>query len=117
MERKHQIQKTITQPELTIFLNTINRPEISVTVEDGVVTLSGTVDSEAKKTSARNAVASVLGVKAIINTIKVSNSVAYKGKDNEIAEAILSAMQLSTAFRTENRKDLQKDLEYWEIFG
>lgn len=117
METKQRSQPNITKSELTIFLNTLNRPEIGVTVEDGVVTLSGTVDSQAKKTSARNAVASVMGVKAIINNIKVSNSLTYSGKDSEIAEAILSALKLSTAFKVENRSSQEREMEYWEIFA
>jgi hypothetical protein len=108
--------KKVTTPELRVFLNSINRPEINVTVKDGVVTLTGIVESLEEKLSARKAVASVLGVKGIINNITVSDSVFYN-KDNEIAEAILSAIRLSTCFRPESKKGSDKELQYWEIFA
>ena len=114
METIQHNQQHKTKPELAVFLNA--RPEIGVSVEDGVVTLTGTVDSHAKRTSARDAVAGVMGVKAIINNIKVSNSVVYNRKDSEIAEAILSAIQLSTAFGSD-RNGQEREMDYWEIFA
>jgi hypothetical protein len=106
-----------TEEQLRVFLHTINRPEIGITVKEGIVTLTGTVDSHAKKISARKAVASVLGVRGIINNIKVSNSVIYGDKDSEIAEAILSAINLSTSFRAENKSNQEREVPYWEIFA
>lgn len=58
--------------------------KIEVLVEDGVVTLKGSVDSYAKKLAAEHAAKSVKGVKNIIQKIEVrflfkSNLIVYMG--------------------------------------
>lgn len=45
--------------------------EIGVTVKDGVVTLTGTVDNYYKKMEAENAAKNVTGVKAIVEKIEI----------------------------------------------
>ena len=45
--------------------------EIGVTAKDGIVTLSGTVNSFTKKMEAENAAKSVIGVKAVVEEIDV----------------------------------------------
>ena len=50
---------------------TLHAAEIGVGVKDGVVTLSGNVDSYAKKAAAEHAVKRVAGVKAVAEEIKV----------------------------------------------
>ena len=49
----------------------LNAAEIGVTVIDGIVTLSGTVDSYVKKLEAENAAKNVAGVKAIVEKIQI----------------------------------------------
>ena len=65
---------------------TIHAAEIGVAVKDGVVTLSGSVDSYAKKWAADRAARRVLGVKAVTEEIKVTLSGSYKRTDKDIAE-------------------------------
>jgi len=48
----------------------LHAAEIGVIVEDGVVTLSGTVDSYAKKAEAEYAAKNVSGVKAVVEKMK-----------------------------------------------
>lgn len=49
----------------------LNAAEIGVTVKDGVVTLSGNVNSFTKKTVAETAAKSVIGVRALVEDIIV----------------------------------------------
>ncbi len=44
----------------------LNAAEIGVTAKDGVVSLTGVVDSYAKKMEAENAAKKVIGVKALV---------------------------------------------------
>ena len=50
---------------------TVKAAEIWVTVKDGVVTLSGYVDSYVKKWAAERAAARVFGVRAVAEAIEV----------------------------------------------
>ena len=65
---------------------TIHAAEIGVAVKDGVVTLSGSVDSYAKKWAADRAAKRVFGVKAVIEEIKVTLAGSYKRADKDIAQ-------------------------------
>jgi osmotically-inducible protein OsmY len=67
--------------------------EIGVTAKDGVVTLSGTVNSYSKKMEAENAAKGVIGVKAVVEEIDVDFQNSLRKKDEEIAEEALSAMK------------------------
>ena len=49
----------------------LNAAEIGVTAKDGVVTLTGTVDSYSKKTEAEDAAKNVAGVKAVVEKIEI----------------------------------------------
>jgi osmotically-inducible protein OsmY len=72
----------------------LNAAEIGVTVKDGMVTLTGTVDSYSKKSEAENAAKNVAGVKTVVEKIdvKYSNNGAKKD-DNEIATEIVNAFK------------------------
>jgi osmotically-inducible protein OsmY len=72
----------------------LHAAEVGVTVDNGVVTLTGSVNSYAKKIEAENATKNVSGVKAIVEKIDVKypNSFAKKD-DNEIATDVLNAMR------------------------
>jgi osmotically-inducible protein OsmY len=68
--------------------------EIGVTAKDGVITLTGTVDSYWKKTEAEEAAKNVAGVKAVVEKIEIkfaNNS--FKKDDNDIAREVLTAYQ------------------------
>ena len=54
----------------------LNAAEIGVIVKDGVVTLTGTVDSYSKKLQAEDAAKSVKGVVAVIVKLEVSLKVS-----------------------------------------
>ncbi len=77
---------------------------IGVAVKNGIVTLSGQVDSYAKKLSAEKAAKRVKGVKAVAEDIQVGISPVYKKTDTEIAEAILNALKWHTAVQEEKIK-------------
>ena len=66
---------------------TIQAAEIGVTVKDGVVTLSGNVDSYGKKWAADRAAKRIWGVKAVIEEIKVTLAGSYKRADKDIAKS------------------------------
>jgi len=65
---------------------TIQAAEIGVAVKDGVVTLSGSVDSYGKKWAAGRAAKRVFGVKAVTEEIKVTLAGSYKRADKDIAQ-------------------------------
>jgi osmotically-inducible protein OsmY len=65
--------------------------EIGVTVKDGIVTLTGWVDSYLKKWSAEDAALKVGGVRAVANDVQVK--LASERIDSDIAAAALRAME------------------------
>jgi len=66
---------------------TIQAAEIGVAVKDGVVTLSGNVDSYAKKWAADRAAKRVWGVKAVTEEIKVTLAGSFRRPDKDIAKS------------------------------
>jgi osmotically-inducible protein OsmY len=70
----------------------LNAAEIGVTVKDGIVSLTGTVNSYSKKLEAEEAAKNVAGVKAVVEkiAIKFDNS-SGKKDDNDIAKEIMNA--------------------------
>ena len=72
----------------------LNAAEIGVTIKDGVVTLTGTVDSYSKKTEAEDAAKKVAGVKVVVEKIEVKYSNSWAKKDdNQIATEIVNALK------------------------
>jgi osmotically-inducible protein OsmY len=82
----------------------LNASQIGVAVSNGIVTLSGQVDSYSKKLSAEKAAKRVSGVKAIAEDIQIGVSPAFRKTDTEIAEAILSALKWHSALQEEKIK-------------
>lgn len=82
----------------------LNASEIGVSVKNGIVTLSGMVDSYSKKLIAEKAAKKVSGVKAIAEDIQIGVSPVFKKSDTEIAEAVLNALKWHTAVREEKIK-------------
>lgn len=82
----------------------LNASEIGVAVKNGVVTLSGTVDTYSKKNEAEAAAKNVLGVKAVAQEIEVKISSIGKKTDGEIAEAVLNALKWDTSVPNEKIK-------------
>ncbi len=71
----------------------LHAAEIGVTVKDGVVTLTGVVDSYSKKSEAEDAAKNVAGVKAVVEKIEVKFSNSGKTTDGEIAKEVLNALK------------------------
>lgn len=67
--------------------------EIGVVVKDGVVTLTGWVDSYTKKWAAEEAAHRVRGVKAVANEIEVRLPSASERTDADIAAAVARALE------------------------
>jgi osmotically-inducible protein OsmY len=71
----------------------LSAAEIDVTVKDGIVTLTGTVDDYVKKLEAEEATSNVAGVKAIVEKIEVHFGSMAKRGDNEIATDVVHAFR------------------------
>lgn len=75
----------------------VDETEVGVTVDRGVVTLTGTVDSYTKKIAAEEAAKKVKGVKAVVENIEVKYGIEYKKTDKEIAKAALEALKWNSS--------------------
>ena len=72
----------------------LNAAEIGVTAKDGIITLTGSVNSYAKKSEAEMATKNVAGVKAVVEKIEIKfGSDWAKKDDNEIATEVLNAIK------------------------
>lgn len=80
----------------------IDETQIGVIVENGVVTLSGVVDTYTKKMAAEKAVKSVEGVKAVALDIEVKYGSAYRKTDKEIAKAAVNALKWNSSVPEED---------------
>jgi osmotically-inducible protein OsmY len=67
--------------------------EIGVAVKDGVVTLTGWVDSYTKRWAAEEAAHRVRGVKAVANDVEVRLSISAERTDADIAAAAVRALE------------------------
>lgn len=91
MKTDYQIQKDIM--EELLFTPFLQASEIGVAVHEGIVTLSGIVDSYSKKLAAGKAANRVKGTKAVALNIDVRPGAAYNNNDAAIAKAILDALK------------------------
>jgi len=82
---------------------------IGVSVKDGVVTLSGEVESYFKKMKAEEAAKKVAGVKAIAEEIQINVSPLSKNTDADIAAAALHALKWHSAVQEEKIKITVED--------
>ena len=87
----------------------ISISEIGVSVKNGVVTLSGHVDTYSKKLAAEKAAKKVAGVKAVAEDLTVGISPSYRKTDSEIAEAVISALKWHSAVQDEKIKITVED--------
>ena len=76
--------------------------EIGVAVKDGVVTLTGWVDSYTKKWAAEEAAHRVRGVKAVANDIEVRLTTAAERTDADIAAAAVRALEWDAFIPVDN---------------
>jgi len=71
----------------------LNAAEIGVTAKDGIVTLTGEVDSYAKKVEAENATKKVIGVTAVVEKIEVKFPNSWSKSNEEIAKEVVNALK------------------------
>jgi osmotically-inducible protein OsmY len=88
---------------------TIRAAEIGVAVKDGVVTLSGNVDSYLKKWTADRAAKRVFGVKAVTEEIKVTLAGPYKRADKDIAESATKVLDWNLSIPSNRVKVMVQD--------
>jgi osmotically-inducible protein OsmY len=74
----------------------INATNIGVMVKDGVVTLTGHLDSFAEKHAVEHAVRRVAGVRGIAMELDVKLSSEHERSDSEIAQAAADALRLNS---------------------
>lgn len=74
----------------------INATNIGVMVKDGVVTLTGHLDSFAEKHAVEHAVRRVAGVRGIAMELDVKLSAAHERSDSEIAQAATQSLRLNS---------------------
>jgi len=67
--------------------------EVGVSVRDGIITLTGQVDSYMKKLAAENAAHRVHGVKAVVNDLEVRLPGAAERTDIDLAAAVVNALR------------------------
>src|SRR6266581_5660314 len=75
--------------------------EVGVAVKDGIVTLTGWVDSYLKKIAAEEAAHRVRGVKAVANDIEVRLPGSAERTDADLAKAALNALKWDAAIPTD----------------
>jgi len=71
----------------------IEAPEIVVSVRDGVVTLSGYVDSYIKRWASEKVAARVFGVKAVVEELEVRLPGSLKRSDEDIAHMVSNVLE------------------------
>lgn len=86
-ELQHDVQNAIKWEPL------LGAAEIGVTAKDGVVSLSGVVDSYSKKLEAESAAKKVIGVKALVEKIEVKFPSSWSKTNLEIANEVLAALK------------------------
>ena len=82
----------------------LNSPEIGVAVKNGIVTLSGHVDSYTKKLAAEESAKRVKDVKGIVEEIKVNLSLDGKRTDQELAQNAINALKWNNSVPDQNIK-------------
>lgn len=107
MKTDIDIQKNVMEELKSIPL--INANEIGVAVKNGIVTLSGIVDSYPKKNSIEKAIKKIAGVKGIAEDLQVNLSEKHQKSDSEIAAMVMSAIEWHSAANIEKINILVED--------
>ncbi|HSQ20246.1 MAG TPA: BON domain-containing protein [Blastocatellia bacterium] len=82
----------------------VEETEVGVTVERGIVTLTGTVDSYAKKLAAQDAAHRVYGVLDVANDMQVRVPGSMARSDPDIAKAVRNALEWDVWVKEEGIK-------------
>src|SRR5512138_860602 len=101
--------------------SSIGWSEIGVEVLDGLVTLTGTVDTYAKKLAAQEAAHRIVGVLDVANEIAVAPAGAFFRTDEEIARAVRHVLEWDALVPDERIKStvsdgwvtLEGDVDLW----
>lgn len=107
MKTDEQIQNDVIE-ELR-WEPVLNACEIGVSVRNGIVTLSGTVDTYNKKVLAEKAATRIKGTKAVALDIIVRTGENSKKTDAEIAAAVLNALKWHSGVKENQIKVLVED--------
>jgi osmotically-inducible protein OsmY len=91
MKTNAQLQRDVMD-ELQ-FEPSVDASKIGVTAKDGIVTLTGKVNSYAEKYAAAEASERVIGVKAVTDETKVDLPSFHQRDDQDIAQAALNALK------------------------
>lgn len=89
--------------------------EIGVAVSDGVVTLSGEVDSLAKRLSIARAAGRVRGVRAVADRVIVHLPLDHRQTDEDLAHAVVNALIWDTEVPDKTIKARVQDRWVWLV--
>jgi osmotically-inducible protein OsmY len=82
----------------------VHAAEIGVAAKDGIVTLTGRVQSYWEKLAAERAASRVSGVKAVVNELEIRLPSFSERTDEDIARAVLNALDWSTSVPSDRIK-------------
>ena len=82
----------------------IHAAEIGVATKDGIITLTGRVQSYWEKLAAERAATRVSGVRAVVNELEIRLPYASERTDEDIARAALNALEWSISVPSERIK-------------
>ncbi|MDB5322479.1 MAG: Transport-associated protein [Phycisphaerales bacterium] len=102
-----EISDTVLQREVLDELRwepSVNEAHIGVAVKDGVVTLTGSVDSFAEKWAAEEAAKRVHAVRAVANELEVKLPGTKQRTDVDIARDAVNALKLNASVPADNIK-------------
>ena len=89
MKNNEILQRTIQ--DAISWEPSLNVAEIGITVNDGIVTLTGTVDHYSKKLMIEEVTKKVAGVKAVVEKLEIKFGNSAKSTDSELTAAVLNA--------------------------
>lgn len=102
MKQDSSIQKNVI--DALHHVPSLNAAEIGVSVKNGIVTLTGMVNSYPKKIAAERAAWQVAYVKGMAIDIEVNLNGKEKKSDSEIAQAAMNALHWNSGLDTTNIK-------------
>ena len=87
----------------------IGQTDVGVEVDDGIVTLTGTVDSWAKKLAAKEAAHRVVGVRDVADDVRVKLPGSLRRTDTEIAKDVRFALEWEAFVPDQNIRSTVSD--------
>jgi osmotically-inducible protein OsmY len=93
MKKDEELQKDVM--EAIKWEPLLHAAEIGVIAQNGIITLTGTVENYAKKLEAEHAAKNVKGVTAVVEKITIKSMFSDQKSDTEIAIAALKALKWS----------------------